>query len=200
MNQDSRRAAEANNRRRFCRIDDEVILQYQELSDRGGRGRRNPREQGATAFLACSRLAEYRQQMGPAFRKVRDESPATANLLSLLDKKIDLVASFLLLEDIDSISDALRSRVQLSASGIVFRTNREYRNNTLFLLRFILLPTFVGIITEGRVVRSTRFLREVDGCLYATTVEFLNMKESTRDLIAKHVMEHQTEHMRREKQ
>ena len=199
MSHQRRRTNKIINQRRFCRIDDEIILQYEESPQNGGLQSRQPsKNQGKIAFLACSRLAEYRRQMRNLYRQVRDESRAISSLLSLLDKKIDLVADVLLLEDIDSISASWRSKVQLSACGLVFRTHEEYRSNTVLLLRFILLPSFAGIVTEGRVVRSTRYLRAVDGCRFSTAVEFLNMKESTRDLIAKHVFDHQTARLRRD--
>ena len=100
--------------------------------------------------------------------------------------------------DMDSMSEH-RSRVQLSAGGIAFRTNKSFGDNALLSLQFILLPSFDGVITHGRVIKSTRYLREVEGCFFSTTVEFANMRESTRDLIAKHIWDKKMECVRRDK-
>jgi len=189
MSQSSHHRETPENRRHFYRIDDEVILKYRELpGGAGGRQLDDKEKQVGRAILLCSRLTEYHRRMQLLLSRVRRESPSTARFLGLLKEKTDLLASLLLEGDIGSLEE-YRSKVQLSAGGIAFRTHKEFRRNAVISIQMILLPSFVAIETEGRVIRGKRYLREIDGCLFETSVEFMNMKESTRDLIAKHVFE-----------
>lgn len=200
MNQLSRRRDKPPCRRLYYRIDDEVIIKYRELPE-GSDDRQldEKQSQTETAFLVCSRLAEYRRRMQPLLSQIRSESPATARVLGLFEEKTDLLADLILQENIDSMAE-YRSKVQLSAGGIAFRTHKEFLNDTKIFIEMILFPSLVGLSTEGRVIRSKQYLREVCGCRYETTVEFVNMKEPTRDLIAKHVLEKKTEQLRRARQ
>ena len=53
-----------------------------------------------------------------------------------------------------------------------------------------------GIISEAQVVRSTPFLGDA-GRQFMTTVEFVNMRDATRDIIARHILDRQKELARR---
>ncbi len=184
------------NQRRCYRIEDEVILQYQRVSAEDGSWPDGaPPLDRSTAFVISSRLAECRHHMQPMLWDLQKEAPAVSRYLKLLDEKIDILANVILLHEMDTIT-AARQRVKLSATGIAFHTDRQLPENQLLLLSIILLPSFTGVISEGRVIRSTPFVGGGDR-LFLTTVEFVNIRESTEDLIAKHILDRQKDLTRR---
>jgi hypothetical protein len=190
--------AKGENRRRACRIDDEVILQYEMIpTDDGIGGDWPPPRDGPPAFLICSHLAEYRQQMQPLLREIQKETQSTFKYLKLLEEKVDMLANVLLLNELDAISGS-KCRVKLSATGVAFHTDGQLPENQLLMVRIVLIPSFTGIISTAQVIRSTRYLGE-QRRRFLTTVEFVNMRESTRALIAKHILDRQRDRARRAK-
>lgn len=185
-------------RRRFCRIDDEVILHFRRVEDAEEGLPESPVLQESTpAFLVCSQLAEQRRQMHSLRREIKKESPAIFRYLAALEEKLDLVVKALMLDSIGAFAD-LRRKVELSASGIAFHTAAPLEPNARLLLEIILLPSLAGVVTHARVVQSTRKLRAHPDRPFLTVVEFIGIRESTRDLIAKHVLERQSSRQRRE--
>jgi hypothetical protein len=182
------------NQRGAFRIDDEVLLQYEEVASA-----QVPRDspapiRGSAAFLFCARLAENRRRLHSSLRDVQRESSSIVRHLRLLDERIEILANALLVTEMETM-DTSRQRVELSATGIAFHTERQLSERSLLVLRLVLLPSFTGVISNGRVVRSTRFIGSGQH-RFLTTLEFVNMRESTRDLIAKHILERQKDKVR----
>lgn len=182
-------------RRRFCRIDDEVILDFREVRVGGGNPL-DPAREASEQFARFSRQAKQREHVRDLLRDLRSESPKVMRCLEALEERIGLLETSLLLDQIGSYS-ALRRSVNLSAGGISFRTERSYTTNTVLLLELILLPTLTGIVSHGRVVRSDRQPGREGELPYLTLIEFTDIQESTRDLIARHVLARQRDGLRR---
>jgi hypothetical protein len=195
MRKGGRAEGSARDQRRSFRIDDEVLLQYEEIDSDGV----TPTDQrsarlGSPAFVVCSRLAEQRRQLQVCLREVQQAVPPVAKYLRLLDDKVDTLASILVLKEIDELSGS-KQQVKLSATGMVFHTKSELPEQTMLVIQMVLLPSFTGVITEAQVIRSTRFVSERPR-RFLTTVEFVKMRESTRDLIAKHILDRQKDRAR----
>ena len=183
-------------RRHFCRIDDEVILHFRQV--RGESDAPNPGPEASQHFLVFSRLAEQREQIRGLLWDLRSESPKVSRCIAALEERIGLMETALLLDQLGGFSE-LRRPVKLSAGGISFRTGMSYSADTVLLLEMILLPTLTGIVSHGRVVRSHRQLGREGDPPYLTSIEFTDIKESTRDLIARHVLARQSHGLRRGK-
>jgi hypothetical protein len=184
-------------RRHFCRIDDEVILHFRQVRDGGGDAP-NPGPEASQHFLVFSRLAEQREQIRGLLRDLRSESPKVSRCIAALEERIGLIETALLLDQLGGFSE-LRRPVKLSAGGISFRTGMSYSADTVLLLEMVLLPTLTGVVSHGRVVRSHRQLGREGDPPYLTSIEFTDIKESTRDLIARHVLARQSHGLRRGK-
>lgn len=184
-------------RRRFCRIDDEIILHFQEIRGREGTPL-DATPEVSQHFLILSRLAEQREHVRGLLRDLRSESPRVSRCIAALDERIGLMETALLLDQLGSFAE-LRRPVKLSAGGISFRTGMSYSTDTRLLLEMILLPTLTGIVSHGRVVRSHRQLGRDGDPPYLTMIEFIDIKESARDLIARHVLARQRQGLRRGK-
>jgi hypothetical protein len=192
MNPTASSGAKPENRRSGYRIDDEIILLYEESpSGESEAGDCSPAQGASTAVLLCSRMAEYRHQVHRLLREVQKEALSVFKCIKALDEEIDMIANVLLMHELAPIAGHKR-RVRLSASGVAFPTERRLDERQLLLLQMVLLPAFAGIICEAQVVRSTPFLAD-SGRKFLTTVEFVNMRESTRDVIARHILDRQKE-------
>ena len=143
-------------RRRFCRIDDEVILHFRQVRFGEG-GPLDPEREASQCFGLFSRLAEERERVRGLLRDLRSESPKVSRCVAALEERIRLVETALLLDQLGGFSE-LRRPVKLSAGGISFRTGMSYSKDAVLLLEMILLPTLTGIVSHGRVVRSQRQL------------------------------------------
>lgn len=172
-------------RRRFCRIDDEVILHFCQVRSDGA-----PAQATSMPFLLVCRLGEQREHVRNLLRELRAESPRVSRCLSALDERMALLETALLLEQIGPLGE-LRRSVKLSAGGLSVRTGASYGRDAVLMLEMILLPTLTGIISRGRVLRSVRLSLRDGEPPFLTTIEFVDMKESTRDLIARHVLARQ---------
>lgn len=184
-------------RRQFCRIDDEVILDFRPVQAGDG-GPLDPVQAASEHFILFSRLAKQREHVRGLLRELRSESPKIARCLEALEERIGLVETSLLLDQPGGYA-ALRRPVNLSAGGLSFRTELAYRTDTVLLLEMILLPTLTGIISHGRVVRSDRQPGRDDEPPYLTLIEFTDIQESSRDLIARHVLARQSDGLRHSK-
>jgi hypothetical protein len=188
--------AKPENRRSSYRIDDEIMLLYEEIqSDRDRCADFSPAHDATTAVLLCARLAEYHHQVHRLLREVQKEALGVFKCLKALDEEIDMIAHVLLSRELAPIASTKR-QVKLSATGVAFPTERQLDENRLLVLQMVLLPSFAGIISEAQVVRSTPFLGDA-GRQFMTTVEFVNMRDATRDIIARHILDRQKELARR---
>lgn len=183
-------------RRRFCRIDDEVILHFHPVDSDSGETHRSSAETDTHPFAFFARLAEQRERVRRQLQGARTESPKISRCLTALEERIELIEAALLMNQFEGFCD-LRRSVQLSAGGISFRTTRPYSPETVLLLQMILVPTLTAIVTHGRVLRSVRQIARDNDPPYLTIAEFTDMKESTRDLIARHVLARQRHRQRR---
>jgi hypothetical protein len=181
-------------RRDFCRIDDEVILKFRQLPEGAGASpaesildpASRPEEPSET-FKVLTRIARHREQVRGLLRDLRSESPKVSRCIAALEERQELLETLVLLAQLGACSDQ-RHRVRLSAGGLSFRTGSLLREDSVLLLELILLPSLTGILSRGRVLRSVRQLGREGDLPYLTAIEFIDMKESTRDLITRHVL------------
>jgi len=188
LTEDARPKAE--NRRSSYRIDDEVMLLYDEIpSDRDRSADSSLAHDATTVVLLCARLAECHHQVHRLLREVQKEALAVFKCLKAFDEEIDMIAQVILSRELAPIATA-KCRVKLSATGVAFPTERQLDERQLLMLQIVLLPSFAGIVSEAQVVRSTPFLGD-GGRQFMTTAKFVNMRDATRDIIARHILDRQ---------
>lgn len=186
MNQSMSRRDGGEQRRRYYRVDDEVVLQYREVPDEDAE--RLPAllaERFPDSFTLGARFASLNQQLRPLLKEIESDSPAVAKYLVAIDEKLDLLAQVLLARDTDLIDQPTRL-VNLSAGGLAFFTDQALAPGAVLELRIILFPSFTGLLSYGRVA----YCRDQGAGEYRwrVAVEFLSMGEEERDLIVKHVL------------
>ncbi len=175
-------------RRRFCRIDDNIILRYRVIGMQ-----ETPADIENLDVCLPNRLtlsstfASTTQQMQPLLAKIQEQSLEIAEYLRLIDRKLDLVARAFLLQEINVEEEPI-CRVNLSAGGIAFYEENPLAAGTTLELELILLPSYVGILVYGEVAYRKHEPGVVAGLPFRIGVEFCKLRERDRDLIANHVL------------
>lgn len=180
-------------RRRFCRIDDDIILRYRVIGMQ-----ETPADIENLDVCLPNRLtlsstfASTTQQMQPLLAKIQEQSLEIAEYLRLIDRKLDLVARAFLLQEINVEEEPI-CRVNLSAGGIGFYEENPLATGTTLELELILLPSYVGILVYGKVAYRKHEPDVVTGLPFRIGVEFCKLRERDRDLIANHVLSREPE-------
>jgi hypothetical protein len=188
MSRQASQDQQAAERRRFCRIDDDIILRYRVIGMQ-----ETPADIENLDVCLPNRLtlsstfASTTQQMQPLLTKIQEQSLEVAEYLRLIDRKLDLVARAFLLQEID-VQEEPVCRVNLSAGGIGFCEENPLAAGTTLEMELILLPSYVGILTYGKVVYRKHEPGVVVGLPFRIGVEFCNLRERDRDLIANHIL------------
>ena len=127
-------------RRRFFRIDDEVGLEYNFISEAEYKTAPEELEKiKQTAFSLSAEFATLNNEFNPTLNSIRNSHPEIAQYLDLLNKKIDSISTRFLEEEIEGLEESTRM-VNLSASGIAFKCDTDLPNEQPVKLRIILLP------------------------------------------------------------
>lgn len=180
-------------RRRFCRIDDDIILRYRVIGMQ-----ETPADIENLDVCLPNRLtlsstfASTTQQMQPLLAKIQEQSLEIAEYLRLIDRKLDLVARAFLLQEINVDEEPI-CRVNLSAGGIAFYEENPLAAGTTLELELILLPSYVGILVYGKVAYRKHEPDVVTGLPFRIGVEFCKLRARDRDLIANHVLSREPE-------
>jgi hypothetical protein len=171
-------------RRRFFRIDDEVGLEYDLISEEEYKTAPEELEQiKQTAFSLSAEFATLNNEYNPTLNSIRNSQPEVAQYLDLLNRKIDSISSKFLEEEIEGLEENTRL-VNLSASGIAFKCNDNLPDAQPLKLRIILLPEKIGVVIFGRVqdkLRSAEQRKEGVIC-----VDFEHIRYEDQELMIKH--------------
>ncbi|MCB1759144.1 MAG: PilZ domain-containing protein [Gammaproteobacteria bacterium] len=187
-------------RREFFRIDDTVAMRYQSVPA-AGLGKKLERYQKGleNEFTIMGNLAVISQEMSGVLRKIEHDTPDVARYLKALDRKVDLLGKAFLTWT-SEMADQPASAVNLSASGMAFNTPDPVEIGTMLELK-LLLPHFTGLVLFAEVVACEQ-LPEQDGesPIYQTRVGFRHLREADRDVLIRHVLQRQSELLRRRRQ
>jgi len=157
-------------RRRFFRIDDEVGLEYQLVSEEEYKNAPEELEKTKqSAFSLSADFATLNSEYSPALNSIRNTHPEIAQYLELLNNKIDSISAQLLEEEIDDL-DENTCMVNLSASGIAFKCSETLTDNQPVKLRIVLLPEKIGVVIYGRAQHRLRSAEQKNKALCVLTL------------------------------
>jgi len=124
-------------RRGFFRIDDEVYLEYEVVSeDEYSNAKQKLDEVNESTFELRANFATLNHDNNYLLNNIRRNSPEISQYLDLLNQKIDGLSQHLLESNTSSSEDNLVT-VNVSASGIAFNTNENLDKNQAMKLRII---------------------------------------------------------------
>ena len=196
MSQKLKLVKQTEERRQYCRIDDDVILRYRLISEQELPVDIGTLDTGLpNRFTLTATFAATSQQMELLLHGIQEQSVEVASYLRLLDRKLELVARTFLMQEIDVHKEPTCS-INLSAGGIRFHAEVPIKTDALLEVELILLPSYTGILTYGQAVYCRHEPGEQPDLPYRIGVEFCRLREKDRDLIVKHVLTRES-HLRR---
>lgn len=185
-------------RRRYFRIEDEIILFFREIAPDDIPVNRSPPDFPLDSFALSAGLDLLTQESRKLLRKIERDSPDIGDFLKILERKIDLVGrAFLSYEA--NLPEQTAQRVSLSASGLSFDAEDPYVPGKVLELKMVLQPNWVGLIAYGRIVYCKK--NDAGSELpYQISVDFVGLCDSDRELLIRHVVRRQLHQLRNKKQ
>ncbi|MDD2864044.1 MAG: PilZ domain-containing protein [Methylococcales bacterium] len=124
-----------------------------------------------------------------------------ADYLKLLDMKIDLIAQAVMALSVpEEITENQTRNANISASGIGFDCHEVLQVGQYLEIKILLVHSTVVIVTYAKVVHCIKNSNMDGNYPYFVGVDYVNMKESDRDLLSKHVAKKQLQQIREQKE
>ena len=186
-----------NERRDFFRIEDKVLLRCLPVDESSVLADRIPAQFNDDSSYSLMRDLQHIDQENNKFlRAIAEHNRELEIYLKAMNKKIELIASRLV-ENLESADDQQSVLVSLSEGGLAFHSVSEYPHDSYLALQLTLLPSHISLILFAKVINSSL---AGDGQMgtYATAVSFIHLKDSDRQIIAKHIMQLQLMERRRQ--
>ncbi len=195
--QETDSGAKPSDRRRFFRVQDHIALKFRqvlpaELEELIS----NLSSQETTRLSLPGTFAATSRRMEHLLRKIKETQPDLATYLKSLNEKLDIIARALFMENSD-LADVSPCEVDLSASGVAFRSEVYLKPGGNIELKLLIFPSLIHITTIGVVIRSERS-GEPSERPYDVAVDFDFIREKDRELIIQHVLRKEVSDLRKE--
>ena len=183
-------------RREYFRINDEVALQFR-LVDKDEKSRRQEKRLAGhlDPSVVASCFANTSRQMKHSLERFRRDEPDIASYLDAMNTKVDLLVRLLLSSHSD-LPDHPSHDVNISASGLAFRSKQSLEAGQLLELSIMFFPSLLYLNTFGRVLRCDAADVEQTQFPFATAIEFEFVDEAERELVIRHVLQKESEMLR----
>lgn len=176
-------------RRRFFRLDDEVVLDFQTLSREDVAAWRESHQQQR------DELAQLEQDIGSQISQLRTQNPAIARLLELFNQKINtLGANHLPGGTRDLSATEARTRINLSACGMAFHTHEDVNAEDHLLLHMQLKPSNTELSLTGKVISIEKARSPEEANL--VRIDFHDLKEAEQEVLIQHLFQLQNRHLK----
>ena len=186
-------------RRDYFRLPDKVLFEYRKATEAEvERFISNEENIKSDEIDVTYLLDKYSRQLSPVLLNIRQESPAVAQYLELLNQKIDLIAS---MQAFDRIHHAEKSNQlettetqDISEGGLSFKSHIEFDLGDLIYCRLAIVGYRLGMETFGKIVRSEPIKNEDNFCI---GVELPYLKELDRKNLTRFIFDKQREKLRK---
>lgn len=172
-------------RRRHERFDDEIMMFWREVSPEDVPEDETLDKEPVADFPLSSQMKLLSMESAELLKRISRANPLLAEYLTVLERKVDILASTVLGQDNFIHSHSTR-HVNISASGLAFLTDREYPLGTILEMKMVFSPTLTGIIAYGRVIYCISY--EDDRPLsHRIGVGFVRLDDYDREKLAGHL-------------
>ena len=176
--------AQAAERRRFFRIDDEAALALLPIAAADEEARIDDFWQNEHAYSMRNNYNFQIEQHIADFRRIDKRMPELARYLRVLERQIDRITEVLAVDDGDSLLE--RQLVNISAQGLLCRSDDAPAPGSLVELTLKLLPSGLRLVIMARVVKSEPADDGGDGAS-RVSLDFEHLHEADREILVKHI-------------
>lgn len=177
---------EEEERRRYFRIDDEVAISFTLLADENEADQDSMNQEFHMSLEV---------QIRHAMVDIRSQSPKVAQVLDLMNQKINLLRS---VENTDGSAPVLKG-ANLSACGVAFPWHEQLPINQQLMVNLYLQPNHELIRTEAHVAAVTQN-DEPDSMQddpYVVRLDFDNIQKNYQEVLIQHVVQRQGYQLRK---
>lgn len=183
-----------SDRRRYFRIDDEIILVYRSISQEEVPGPEYFQSQFTDRFSLTSTLEYLTCESQAQLRLIQRDYPEVSKYLETLERKINVLAQAFMVSN-NHLAEQPTHKVNLSACGIAFDAEQRLAEGQILELKMVVPPALVGILTFGKVI----YCREQQHGRYRVGVDFLALRDQDREFLIRHVVKRQLILLREQK-
>ncbi|MCW8935947.1 MAG: PilZ domain-containing protein [Gammaproteobacteria bacterium] len=177
-------------RRDFFRIDDEIYLDFEAISeDEYADAPNTLKDLHENAFSLSADFATLNNKTHPLLNNIKQLHPDIGEYLEVLNSKIDSLSQQMLYDNSSFDQDKVNP-ANLSASGIQFSSSDNFETGQAIKLELVLLPEKIGVLVFGRVVKSSK---------NHLSVMFEYMRPEDQELMIKHNLNKQMTDLREKK-
>lgn len=180
-----------NERRDFFRIEDDVYLDYEVISEEEyNAASETLANLNNSSFSLSADFATLNNNIHPVLNNIKQLHPEIGEYLEFINNKIDSLGQLLLCNE-TSFDENKVIPANISASGIMFETETSLQNDQLLKLELVLLPEKIGILIFGKVVKSNK-IKEKN----SVSVVFEHIRYEDQELMIKHNLNKQMSDLR----
>ncbi len=182
-----------NDKRNDIRIRDRVLLQYKEIDEKNYEKLVHDIEEGIICpWTECSH-PYFTKRISRYLKKIKEKDENLAGALEILDQKLSLLLN-LLDEERHGYRKAFKLvRVNLSASGIAFKTPKRMSRGHKLELHIGLLPEHYFFRCYAEILRVDALSKENMNKIAA---RFIWITEDDQDRLIEHIFQHQVIQLR----
>lgn len=172
-------------RRRYARINDSVLLQADKVSSAELEHKldefKNNRHQFSSARNSSANLVEQLSDL----HAIEEQSPELGRYLMNLQRQVDRLNSSVFAGETTRVKQ--KKQVSLSPQGIAFFTNDRFLPVDIVELTLQLIPSGRQMLIYGRVVLAEDSEDNLEQGLYRVALEFEHINDTDREALVKHV-------------
>jgi hypothetical protein len=172
-------------RRRFFRIDDRLLLSVRRLTAEDAADA----AAGAADVRASGVLADLDRRIATIINAARLQAPAVAELAELLNSKLDHVVAMLGLgEELAQRAQFHEQQVNISASGLGFETDELFESDELLQVEIMFPPSNARLTLRARVVRC---IAGEQGGANLLQMEFADLGNDDQEFLIQYIVRRQ---------
>jgi len=143
-----------SDRRSFFRIDENIALEYREVSEK------TTQEQepealypDAVTFALYSEMKKIDNENAALLFQLKNDNRTLGEYLHNMNRKIDLLGQQLMAEHKPAALTHLTRQVNLSEGGIAFGSIKPIQKDDFIALRMTFLPSYAGVVVFAKITR-----------------------------------------------
>ncbi|MAR00249.1 MAG: hypothetical protein CMI00_06885 [Oceanospirillaceae bacterium] len=172
-------------RRRYFRLDDEVILDFEPISQT------EAQEWKSRHCNQRNELADLNRDIATLLHQIQTQNPTVARLLNLFNSKVNMLSTG---KEIDFSQTEVRTRVNLSACGMSFQTSEHLETGENLRLQMQLQPSNVPVTLLGTIVGIET--TDDPAAPHLIRVDFEGLREAEQEILIHHLFQLQTQNLR----
>ncbi|MFK8029935.1 MAG: PilZ domain-containing protein [Gammaproteobacteria bacterium] len=186
-------------RRQDFRVQDQILLDYEVVSDTEMRGAlKNIVLVDSAEMNATTTLRRLESDFQGALDVLQKNDKDLAKCLDLINNKLNTLTS--LVPAAVEVDTAIKTRevrnCSLSASGIAFACKEQIPMGTNLCLRMVVLPNYHHVVAYGQVIRVTDIEDAYDGYSHIIGVHFEHILDRYREVLARRALQREIEDLR----